>query len=261
MEINLKKLFTKNKSLILAYDHGLEHGVSDFDLKNIDPDYILDIAVKGKFNAVVFQPGLAEKYFQNYKRKIPLIVKLNGKTNIAQIEPVSRQNCSVKRAIKLGADAVGYTIYLGSDFENVMLAEFGKIVEEAHNFKLPVIAWIYPRGKSIGNDRSTEILAYAARTGLELGADIVKINYNHDAEGFKWVVKAAGKTKVVVAGGAKKEDNEELQSTYEIIKAGASGLAIGRGIWQHKEPLKMTKALKKIIFENKSVNEAMKVLN
>jgi len=260
MEIKLNKLLTKNKSLILTYDHGLEHGPAEFNLRNIDTDYILNIALKGRFSAVALQSGLAEKYFHNYRKKIPLIVKLNGKTNISQVEPVSRQICSVKRAVKLGADAVGYTIYLGSDFENVMFSEFGKIAEEAHDFRIPVIAWMYPRGKGIGNDRSTEILAYAARAGLELGADFVKVAYNHDAEGFKWVVKSAGKAKVVAAGGPKKENKDTLQCTAEVMKAGAAGLAVGRSVWQHEEPLKMAAALKRIVFENKSVNEAMKAL-
>jgi len=243
MEIKLNKLLTKNKSLILTYDHGLEHGPAEFNLRNIDTDYILNIALKGRFSAVALQSGLAEKYFHNYRKKIPLIVKLNGKTNISQVEPVSRQICSVKRAVKLGADAVGYTIYLGSDFENVMFSEFGKIAEEAHDFRIPVIAWMYPRGKGIGNDRSTEILAYAARAGLELGADFVKVAYNHDAE-----------------GGPKKENKDTLQCTAEVMKAGAAGLAVGRSVWQHEEPLKMAAALKRIVFENKSVNEAMKAL-
>ncbi|MEA3378658.1 MAG: fructose-bisphosphate aldolase, partial [Nanoarchaeota archaeon] len=76
----------KGKSLLLAYDQGLEHGPTDFNDKNIDPDYIMDIAIKGKFNGIILQKGIAEKYYQG---KIPLILKLNGKTKFLKGDPLS----------------------------------------------------------------------------------------------------------------------------------------------------------------------------
>jgi class I fructose-bisphosphate aldolase len=101
-EKNLQKLLTKGKAIFLAYDQGLEHGPTDFNDKNVDPLYIIDIAKKGKFNAVIFQKGIAEKYNNEIKKtKIPLIVKLNGKTNLRKGEPISAQNCSVEEAINL----------------------------------------------------------------------------------------------------------------------------------------------------------------
>jgi len=93
-------------------------------------------------------------------------------------------------------------------------------------------------------------MAYAARTGLELGADIVKIQYNGKPEDIKWAVKSAGKTKLVVAGGMKKGENELLKQTKDIMKSKCIGLAIGRNIWQSKEPMKITAKLKKIIWKN-----------
>jgi class I fructose-bisphosphate aldolase len=260
MAINISRLLTKGKAMFLAYDQGLEHGPTDFNLKNVDPGYILDIAKKAKYNAVILQKGIAEKYYAPYKHEVPLILKINGKTQIPKIAPISPQVCSVAHAVKIGAAAIGYTIYDGSPLEPKIFENFGKIQEEAHDYGLPVVAWMYPRGEFIKDPESNEIIAYCARTGLELGADFVKIHYNGDAEGFKWVVKSAGKTKVFVAGGLKADTNILLQKTKEIMDAGASGLAIGRNIWQHEEPLKITKAIKKIVFENKSVEEALKAL-
>ena len=124
----LKQILKKNKVLFIAYDQGLEHGPSiDFNDKNIDPKYIIEIAKKGKFQGMVFQKGIAEKYQAEIKKsKIPLILKLNGKTNLYKGEPIARQLCSVKEAIKLGARAVGYTIYIGSAHETFMMHEFEK---------------------------------------------------------------------------------------------------------------------------------------
>ena len=250
MKIKLNKILKKGKALFLAYDQGLEHGPADFNDKNIDPEYILDIAKKGKYNAVILQKGVAEKYNDKIKKlRIPLILKLNGKTNLVKGEPLSRQLCTVKEAVNLGAAAVGYTIYIGSRYENIMLQEFENIQREAHKKGLPVIAWIYPRGKSTKRKSSRELMAYSARAGLEIGADIIKIRYNGNVNNLKWAVKSAGKTKVVIAGGIKKDEKLLLAQVDEIMNSGCIGLAIGRNIWQNKEPLKITKKIKKIIWK------------
>jgi len=248
--IDLSKITTKEKALFLAYDQGLEHGPSDFDDENVDPNYILDIGVKGEFSAIIFQKGIAEKYYtgSSFVSKIPLILKLNGKTNLISGEPYSPQLCSVEEALLLGASAVGYTIYVGSEHEAQMFSEFSKIEEEAHSQDLPVMAWMYPRGKSVEQKSVEEITAYAARIGLELGADIVKLHYPGSPESMKQVVEAAGLTKVVVSGGKKETEEEFIQTAKEVMEAGAAGMAVGRNIWQHQNPLELTKKLKEIIF-------------
>ena len=258
---HINKLLTDEKTLMLAYDQGLEHGPTDFNLDNIDPDYIIEIAEKGKYNALVLHHGIAEKYFHSLKTKIPLIIKLNGKTSIPKTEPFSTQLCSLKRAVNLGAHAVGYTIYVGSNREAEMFAQFSKIVEEAHDYSIPVIMWAYPRGQFVSDPLATHTLAYSARVALELGADFVKINYNHDPEGFKWVVKSAGRTKVIVAGGDKMPERDFLQKLKEVMEAGAIGMAVGRQVWQYEEPLIMTEAIKKVLFDGDTIDEAMKLFS
>jgi class I fructose-bisphosphate aldolase len=259
-KIKLGKILKNEKALFLAYDQGLEHGPVDFNAHNIDPNYFLFIAVNGGFNGVILQKGIAERYHENYYKKVPLIVKLNGKSNIPRIFPIAKQLCSVKRAVELGADAVGYTIYAGSPLEPEIFKEFSRIQEEAHDYELPVITWMYPRGRFVTNELSTSILAYAARIALELGADIIKIKYNDKKEEFKWVVRCAGKVKVMAAGGPKLPDREFLERAKDIMEAGCSGMAIGREIWQHKSPLKMAAAIKSIIFEDTSPEEAFRLL-
>ena len=235
------------RSMLLAYDQGLEHGPSaDFDERNVDPAMIMDTAARGRFNGVVFQKGVAERF---YDGRVPLIVKLNGKTSLPKGEPISRQVCSVEHAVSLGAKGVGYTIYLGSGLESEMFAEFGRIQERAHARGIPAIAWIYPRGASVQNDTSKEIVAYAARTGLELGADAVKIKYTGDSASFSWAVKAAAGVKVFMSGGPKAPtDGDFLKQVKGVMAAGATGLAVGRNVWQNRDPLAMAGKLRKIIF-------------
>lgn len=246
---NLSKILTRGKALYLAYDQGMEHGPSmDFNDKNIDPLYVLKIAKQGKFNAIVFQKGIAEKYQKEIKKsKIPLIIKLNGKTKLYKGEPLSIQLCSVDEAIKLGAKAVGYTIYIGSEHESKMLDEFADIEKQAHAKGIPVIAWIYPRGKSVKKPLSRENMAYSARVALEIGADIVKLQYNNNPKDLIWAVKSAGRCKVVIAGGIKKNEKFLLKQVKEIMASGAIGLAIGRNVWQAKNPLEISKKIRKIV--------------
>lgn len=251
----LDKILKNDRGMLLAYDHGFEHGVEDFDERSVDPAWVMEIADSGNFTGVVCQKGIASKYYDLQKNKVPLIVKLNGKTAFHEgEEPVSLQNCTVSEAVDLGAVAVGYTIYVGSEHEQEMIKEFSNIEQEAHEKGLAVLGWMYPRGKHIeglegkeGLDEDT--LAYAARLGLELNADAVKIKYSGNMESFKKVVAAAGRAKVFVVGGPKAEKPDDLyQMTREIIQAGAVGLAVGRNVWQAENPLEVAKQLSEIIY-------------
>src|SRR5712692_10287953 len=118
---SMDAFLTNGRSILLAYDQGLEHGPStDFNQKNVDPAFIMEVAAKARLNGIVFQKGIAEKYYDGH---VPLILKVNGKSSLPKGEPISRQNCSVEYAVSLGAKAIGYTIYLGSALEPEMLAE------------------------------------------------------------------------------------------------------------------------------------------
>ena len=259
MKTTMDAFLREGKGILLAYDQGFEHGPStDFNEKNVDPNYILETARNGGFTGLVLQKGVAEKY---YDGKVPLIIKLNGKTSLPRGEPISTQLCSVEYAVNLGAKGVGYTIYMGSAHESVMIKEFGKIQEEAHLAGIPAIAWIYPRGEAIKSDTAPEIVAYAARLGLEIGADAAKIKYSGDVESFRWAVKSAGKIKIFMSGGPKAPTEEAFLSQVKgVMDAGAAGLAVGRNVWQHAEPVKMANALKEIIFNGKEVSKALQVI-
>lgn len=247
---NLAKLMPKGRAIFLAYDQGLEHGPVDFNSKNVDPNFIIDIAKKGNFSAVIFQKGIASKYNKEIKASgVPLVVKLNGKTSLRKGEPISRKLCTVEEAIALGAKAVGFTIYLGSEYEPQMMQEFEDVQRAAHKKGLPVILWMYPRGKSVKGKKTGELMAYATRTALEIGADVVKIVYNGKKEDLAWAIKSAGKVKVVVAGGIKTDKKSLYKQVKEIMAVGASGLAIGRNVWQDKKPLEISKKLRSIVLK------------
>jgi len=247
--INLNKITNNGKAFYLAYDQGMEHGPIEFNDENVDPNYIINLAKSGGYNGLIVGKGIAEKYNKEiFRSKVPLILKLNGKTSLFKGEPVSARLCTVKEARKLGASAVGYTIYVGSEYENEMLKEFEEIEREAHKLGMPVIAWIYPRGKSVEKEKEDDLMMYSARIGLEIGADIVKLKYSGNLKALKKAVAAAGRCKIVVAGGIKVEEKDFLKQCKEIVETGVLGMAVGRNIWKSKNPEKLSKETRKIIF-------------
>jgi len=269
------KIMPQGRAMILAYDQGFEHGPRDF-LENPESrkmEYIMDIAKRGRFTGIVLHAGLAEKYEAEIRdSKVPLILKLNGKSEFyTEDDPYSPQLYSVEDALALGATAVGYTVYSGSKYEEEMNREFSKIIREAHSKGVPAIGWMYPRGKSLLDresasktlklaleeqektnlaiDETSTIVAYGARIGLELGADIVKVKYTGSPESFQWVVQSASPTRVVMSGGPMtKTDEEFLSRVRDVLAAGAVGIAVGRNVWQRKDPLIISEKIHQIIF-------------
>ncbi|MEF8779011.1 MAG: aldolase, partial [Natronomonas sp.] len=165
------------KVLVLAYDHGLEHGPVDFGAvpESADPDHVFEIAKHPAVTSLAVQKGIAEGYYPSYADDVTLLAKLNGTSNLWMGEPNSAVNCSVEYAAEIGADAVGFTLYGGANNEVEMAEEFREIQEAARAQGLPVVMWSYPRGQGVKNDKKPKTIAYAARQGLELGADVSKV--------------------------------------------------------------------------------------
>jgi class I fructose-bisphosphate aldolase len=220
--------------LVLPIDQGLEHGPVDFfaNPDALDPEYQFRLARDGRFSAIALHIGLARKYFHAYAGEVPLILKLNGKTGIpSDTQAFSALTGSVEDAVRMGADAVGYTVYVGSPSQDRDFGQFHSVRQDADRLGMPVIVWAYPRGEAVakkGGRDSLYAVDYAARVALELGADVVKLNYPVRSEkdkespppynaldlspeaAFHKVVASAGRALVLVSGGEKVGDAELL---------------------------------------------------
>lgn len=247
------------KALILAYDHGLEHGPVDFEPvpETSDPATVFDVGTHDAVTAVAVQKGVAEAYYPSYDDDVTLLAKLNGTSNLWMGEPDSAVNWSVDYAAELGADAIGFTLYGGSNHEVEMAEEFREAQEAARDHDMGVVMWSYPRGQGLKDDTSPETIAYATRLGLELGADIAKVKYPGSAGAMEWAVDGAGSMKVVMSGGSKTSDEAFLSTVAEAMEAGASGLAVGRNVFQRENPEAILDGLEAVIFEEASVEEAL----
>ncbi len=262
--------------LFLPIDQGLEHGPVDFFANpgSVDPAFQLKLAKEGGYSGIVFHIGLAEKYMRDFAGEVPLILKLNGKTNIPKDSyAFSPQTASVEDAVRLGADAVGYTLYVGSPAQDEDMQQFSEIREDCEVLGMPLIMWAYPRGAAIetkGGKNSLYAVDYAARVACELGADLVKLNFpEYDEskakdlpkpydkmkptpqEAMEKVVKSAGRTMVLVSGGSKISDEDLLDKVKISMEAGVTGLIFGRNMWQREldDALKLTKKIKRIMSE------------
>ncbi|EHP86359.1 aldolase [Methanotorris formicicus] len=271
---------TKNtgRVMLFAGDQKMEHLNDDFYGEGIakddaDPEHLFRIASKAKIGAFATQLGLIARYGMDY-RKVPYVVKINSKTNLvktSQRDPISRSLVDVKDVVEfqnnsgLNILGVGYTIYPGSEYEDIMFAEASRIVYEAHKHGLIAIIWSYPRGKAVKNEKDPHLIAGAAGVAACLGADFVKVNYpecENAGEAFKEAVLAAGRTKVLCAGGPSVDVKAFLQRLYEQIHiSGAAGNATGRNIHQKPfdEAVRMCNAIYAITVENKTVEEALKI--
>jgi fructose-bisphosphate aldolase/2-amino-3,7-dideoxy-D-threo-hept-6-ulosonate synthase len=165
----------------------------------------------------------------------------------------------VEDAIRIGADAVSIHINVGAADEAEMLRDLGRVARTCDLWGMPLVAMMYPRGPRVKSEHDVEYVKLAARIGAELGADIVKTNYTGSPDTFKEVVKGCN-VPVVIAGGPKMDTEADLlQMVYDAIGAGATGVAIGRNIFQAENPTLLVSKLCTIVHKGYTAEEAGKI--
>ena len=269
--------------MLFACDQKVEHLNGDFFGEGIspddaDPEHLFKIASQGVCGVMAAQRGLVARYGADYP-DINYLVKMNSKSNLfktAQDDPFSGQLYSLDSILSMreaGVNivGVGYTIYLGSDYEAAMLSEAGELIAEAHEAGLIVVLWIYPRGKAVGDhEKDDTTIAGAAGVALCLGADFVKVNPPKPREGqtetqaelLKRASTAAGRTGLVCAGGSTVDAQTFLSQLYDQIHVGgACGNATGRNIHQRPldEAVRLTKAISAITLADATVDQALAI--
>ncbi len=260
--------------MLFAGDQRLEHLNDDFIGKGIskddaDPEHFFKIADKGKIGVFAAQHGLISRYGNDYK-KIPYLVKLNSKSKLVPGEPISQslvdfEDTLVLRQNGLNIVGIGYTLYLGSEYEQSMLSEAGRFITWAHQNGMLAVLWIYPRGKAVKKPKDPHLIAGACGVAVSLGADFVKVTYpesKNPAKDFREAIAAAGRTGVIASGGSARSVKKFLQDTHDQIHvSGTRGNATGRNIHQKSldEAIRMCNAISAIVHQNKDVDYAYKI--
>lgn len=266
---------------MFAADHKIEHLNNDFYGAGIDPDtndptHIFRIAEKGSIGALATQAGLIARYGHHYKG-INYIVKLNGKTNLdtKSSDPISDALWDIDDVLSLKDDnaiairGIGYTIYLGSEYEHLMLKKAAHAIFHAHQAGLLVVLWVYPRACHIADGQTPELIAGATGIANALGADFVKVHVPHTTEAMsslqalKIATQAAGNTGVICSGGAQTPVVELLTHIHDQIVSGrTSGCAIGRNIFQRSLPyaVALTHAISALVYDGVPLAQANEML-
>ena len=273
--------------MLFACDQKIEHMNDDFYGEGIapddaSPDHLFEIGSKGVVGILAGQRGLVAHYAADYP-DINYLVKMNSKTHLVktsasdpakhQDDPYSPQLYDISTVLDLrdmGVNVVGigYTIYLGSEYESTMMTEAAQLIADAHLNGLLVVLWIYPRGRAVKDEKDAHLIAGAAGVACCLGSDFVKVNppkgddMKSSADKLKEACSAAGRTGLVCAGGSTVEADVFLKQLWEQIHVGgAMGNATGRNIHQRTldEAVRLTKAISAVTLGDYDVDRAVKV--
>ena len=271
---------------LFACDQKIEHLNDDFydggkniPLSSNDPKHLFEIGARahqeGTIGVLAGQLGLISMYARDFP-EIPYLVKLNSKSHVVktkQRDPISQSMWDMDDVMSLvhngiNVVGIGYTIYIGSEFEHEMLTEAAQFIRQAHELGMISVVWMYPRGKAVEDEKDPQLISGAAGVAACIGADFAKVNYPRawdgmtQPESFKIAVEAAGRTGIICSGGGSLAPRDFLQRLHDQINiSGCRGAATGRNIHQKEteEAVRMTAACHAIICNGASVDDAMAI--
>lgn len=185
-------------------------------------------------------------------RNVPIILRVSGASSI--LKELSNEDITVaiEDAIRLNASAITLSIFIGAEYEKQTLVSLSHLVDEGEKYGLPVLA-VTAVGKEMTRD--FRYLGLATRIAAELGAHFVKTYY---CENFEEVVRNCP-VPLIVAGGKKLQERTALELVYNSISSGAIGVDMGRNIFQSEHPVAMIQAVRAVVHENASVDQAFEL--
>ena len=247
-KLRLRRLFgeTDRKLLITPMDHGVSLGpiAGIRDMRSAVASLVqarcIDAVVLHKGNIRDCADVLARE------RSVAVILHLSGSVAFSPNREHKVLVSSVEDALRIGADAVSVHVNVGNPHDAMMLRDLGKVAGACERWGMPLLAMVYPRGAGI-DERDPERNQTVARVAMELGADIIKLNYTGSKQTFADVLGGVN-VPVLVAGGRFAGDPEKfLTDIRDAIDVGAAGVAVGRNVFQRLENLSFARALDQLI--------------
>jgi 3-hydroxy-5-phosphonooxypentane-2,4-dione thiolase len=235
------------KTVMLAVDHGYFQGPTT-GLRNLK-DSITPLTSHA--DCLFITRGMVRNCLDP-RSDVPICLRVSGGPSI--LGDLSNEDVitSIEEAIRLNVSGIGMSIFVGARNEDRTISNLGRLINEAERYGMPVLA-VTAVGKEMGRD--ARYLGLACRIAAEIGAHFVKTYYCED---FYRVVEGCP-VPVVMAGGKKIPEKDALEMTFNAIKEGASGVDMGRNIFQSGNPVGMIKAIKAIVHKGASVDEALAI--
>lgn len=254
------------RGIIVAMDHGLFLGPIP-GVKDIQK--AVERVVEGQPDALQITPGVASVVGNFLKGKnAPAFVLRVDATNIWRSHPEPKEGyhatvASIEDAIRLGADAIVAFFFVGYETdaqEALNLERLADLASQSRFWQIPLIIEPLAIEKGAHAVRDPNRIKLAVRIASELGADALKVDYTGDPKSFAEIVESAT-APILIRGGPKMDTDEAvLKMVKDAIDVGAKGLVFGRNIWQHEKPKAILEALKAIVHENATFEEAVKLL-
>jgi DhnA family fructose-bisphosphate aldolase class Ia len=243
-------------SLMVAMDHGIFLGPIEGIKKPLDT---IKLLCQGKPDTFFMPIGLVKMAYKIFiENRIPFIISIDSRCKMGPEPDYIILSDSVEHALIAGASGISMHTLVGPEKTSDMLKGLAMISESCDKFGMPLLAIMYPEGFT--NNQSVEHVKWAARIGAELGADLVETYYTGSVESFSEVVESCPVPVLLSGGELKKKPIDFLRVLKNVIDVGGRGCAIGRNIWQYKDPISMLKAIRRIVHEKSSPEDALKVL-
>jgi fructose-bisphosphate aldolase/2-amino-3,7-dideoxy-D-threo-hept-6-ulosonate synthase len=234
----------KQRCLLSPLDHGCWLG----PVKGIDhPINIVKAVVAGGSNAILAGPGFLQTTAQEIPPSVGIILRTSLTAGLSAQGTQETPIASLDTALEMDADAVAVSVFFGRDGDVEIYRWLAELIQACKPYEMPVVAEMMPP-----SDRfyEAEAIAHAARIGMEIGADIIKTNYCGDVEEFTQVIRAVP-VPIIVAGGPKVEGDDSVANMVrDVVAAGASGVAIGRRVWQSDDPQAVTNQIYQALWED-----------
>lgn len=237
------------RTVMLAVDHGYFLGPTR-KLENVAQTVS---PLLGEADALMLTRGILRTQIDP-DVPCPIVLRVSGGSSIIGADLSNEViTTSLEDALRVNASAVALSIFVGSDYETQTLESLAMLVDEAQVYGMPVLA-VTAVGKEL-EKRDSRFLALSCRIAAELGATFVKTYY---CEEFEKVVESCP-VPVVIAGGPKLDTElDAFQLAHDALERGAVGVDFGRNIWQNPHPVGMIKAVRALVHNNASPEEALR---
>ena len=250
MENRLSKIIKPKtgRTVMLAVDHGYFMGPTT-GLEKLD-DMVMPLLPYA--DTLMLTRGALRNYIPP-NVDIPIVLRVSGGTSILNKDLLHEGIvANVEDAIRLNVAGVAFSILVGAEFERDTILGFTEIIDDCQKYGIPIIAVT-----AVGKDmvRDVRYMSLASRMAAELGASIVKTYY---VDGFEKVVETCP-VPIVIAGGKKLQEKEALEMASNAIRSGAVGVDMGRNIFQSEDPVAMIQAVRSVVHENSTPDEAFKL--
>jgi putative autoinducer-2 (AI-2) aldolase len=239
-----------NRTVMLALDHGYFLGPT----KNLEDARSTIEPLLPYADALMLTRGILRTSVDPGE-DVPIVLRVSGGSSIVG-KDLSNEGITtcMEEAVRLNVSAVALSIFVGTDYEHQTLCNLATLVDQALPYGIPVLA-VTAVGKELGK-RDVRFLSLSCRIAAELGASYVKTYY---CDEFEKIVESCP-IPIVIAGGPKLETElDALEMAHNAVEKGAAGVDMGRNIWQSPHPVAMIKAIRAVVHQKMSPQEAHQI--